>query len=124
MKTPIEINQWLTTDGQQGGAGGTKKGQKECLRGDIHYLGFGDESIHGHMSKCIKLYTFKKCSLFQANYTSGEEREKKNRSTRRTSIQSSEDKVKGKQEKNKKAFPITTEHKPPDSVSQALMKRN
>ena len=32
MKTPIEINQWLTTDGQQGGAGGTKKGQKECLR--------------------------------------------------------------------------------------------
>lgn len=117
MKTSIEINQWLTKDGQQEGAGGTKKEQKECLRGDVHYLDCGVESMDRHMSKCIKLYTLKKCSLFQVNYTSGEEREKKNKSTRRTSIQSSENKVKGKREKNKKAFPITTEHKPPDSQS-------
>lgn len=107
MKTSIEINQWLPKDGQEEGAGGTKKEQKECLRGDVHYLDCGDESMDRHMSKCIKLYTFKKCSLFQVNYTSGEEREKKNNSTRRTRIQSSEDEVKGKREKNKKAFPIT-----------------
>ena len=43
MKTSIEINQWLTKDGQQEGAGGTKKQQKECLRGDVHYLDCGDE---------------------------------------------------------------------------------
>ena len=78
MKTPIEINQWLTTDGQQGGAGGTKKGQKECLRGDSHYLGFGDESMHGHTSKCIKLYTFKKVQfvLGQLYFGGGERKEK------------------------------------------------
>lgn len=48
MKTSIEINQWLPKDGQEEGAGGTKKEQKECLRGDVHYLDCGDESMDRH----------------------------------------------------------------------------
>ena len=52
LQSQKQISGWLTTGSTQL-QGGITKGQKECFRGDAHYLDYGDGFMDVHISQNV-----------------------------------------------------------------------